>query len=98
MKKVGNDISTHHLDNLDFCIITRIENADPKYFVDVHRHNFFEILWFTKVAKHSSHFLDFNKYEIEEGEILLITPSQVHQMDLDGKLRICISYFKRVLF
>ncbi|UOK41261.1 MULTISPECIES: helix-turn-helix domain-containing protein [Flavobacterium] len=85
MKKVVNEISTHNLDDLDFCVITRIENANPNYFVNIHRHNFFEILWFTNVVDHSSHFLDFNNYEIENGEILLITPNQVHQMDLDGK-------------
>lgn len=98
MKKVVNNIPTHYLDNLDFCGITKIENADPKYFVDFHRHNFFEILWFTKVIKHSSHFLDFNKYEIENNEILLITPNQVHQMDLGDKEGYALAISKEYLF
>jgi AraC-like DNA-binding protein len=42
-----------------------------------HRHDFFEILWFTSSLE-TVHYIDFEPYPVESGLVYFMTPGQVH--------------------
>ncbi|RAJ85643.1 AraC-like DNA-binding protein [Chitinophaga dinghuensis] len=46
-----------------------------------HRHDHFQIIWFTKAA--GRHMVDFVWYEMEDNMVFLLRPGQVHQLDCD---------------
>lgn len=69
----------------DFFAITTIEGGDEHFFNGVHRHDFYEVLWFTSVKKQEAHCIDFIKYPIADNQLFLLLPDQVHSMDRAGK-------------
>jgi len=78
-------IPRHQMENGSFFSIDKIENADEIFFKEIHRHNFFELLWFTQVSKSDFHWIDFEKYSLKNNQIFILTPHQVHQMDIGKK-------------
>ncbi|CAL1520936.1 helix-turn-helix domain-containing protein [Chitinophaga sp. MM2321] len=46
-----------------------------------HRHDHFQILWFTKAK--GRHMVDFVWYEVEDNMLFLLRPGQVHQLDCE---------------
>ncbi|MBK1896289.1 AraC family transcriptional regulator [Chryseobacterium paridis] len=77
-------IPIHNLTYQEFQFTT-LENGHPENFNDVHRHNFFEILWFTQVKEDSHLELDFEHYDIKNNQICIIAPGQVFNMKLRGE-------------
>lgn len=77
-------IPIHNLTYQQFQLTT-LENGHPEKFNDIHRHNFFEILWFRQVKKDSQLELDFEHYLIKNNQICILAPGQVFNMKLRGE-------------
>lgn len=68
-------IPTHDLAN-DFFLLNYIELADPVLFVGHHRHDFYELLWFTSAG--DDHLIDFEPYPVRPNQVYFLAPGQVH--------------------
>lgn len=75
------NIPVHHLVSEEFQVNT-LENGHPENFEDIHRHNFFEIIWFKEVHADSYLEMDFESYAIKSNQICIIVPGQVFNMKL----------------
>lgn len=78
------EIPVHHLTSEKFQMST-LRAAGPENFHDVHRHNFFEIIWFREVYESSYLELDFESYKLENNQICIIAPGQVFNMKINGE-------------
>lgn len=78
------EIPVHHLTSEKFQMST-LRMAGPENFHDVHRHNFFEIIWFREVYENSRLELDFESYQLENNQICIIAPGQAFNMKLKGE-------------
>lgn len=78
------EIPVHHLTSEEFQMST-LRAAGPENFNDVHRHNFFEIIWFREVYENSRLELDFESYKLENNQICIIAPGQVFNMEIHGE-------------
>ncbi|AZA81469.1 hypothetical protein C1637_02535 [Chryseobacterium lactis] len=79
------EIPVHHLTSEKFQMSTLIA-AGPENFHDVHRHNFFEIIWFREVHESSRLELDFESYKLENNQICIIAPGQAFNMKIEGEV------------
>jgi len=89
------NIPTHHLTTEQFQLMT-LETGHPENFNDIHRHNFFEIIWFQKVKENSSLELDFESYSLENNQICIIAPGQVFNMKLGGEKGFVIAVSREI--
>lgn len=80
----GKTIPIHNLTFEKFQVMT-LENGHPENFHDIHRHNFFEIIWFQETQRNSLLELDFKEYSIQDNHICIIAPGQVFNMKLRGE-------------
>lgn len=55
-----------------------IENLQYERMESNHRHNFFEIIWFTSGI--GNHYIDFQTYPLKKNLIYFLTPGQVHSL------------------
>ncbi|MCJ7934066.1 MAG: AraC family transcriptional regulator [Chryseobacterium sp.] len=78
------NIPVHHLTSEEFQLST-LQTGHPENFNDIHRHNFFEIIWFGEVQENSSLELDFESHKLRNGQICIIAPGQVFNMKLRGE-------------
>ncbi len=96
----SQDYPLHQLGNAFFSMST-IEGADEYFFREVHRHDFYELLWFTDVRPNQVHYIDFNKYPIANNQAFLLWPDQVHSIDKLHKrgfvLAISKDFFERLI-
>lgn len=80
----------------------RIETADESSFKEYHRHHFYEMLWFTEVEAGSSHSIDFEQYAIETHDVFILSPHQVHTMEVGTKkgflIPIAIDFFESLFY
>ena len=94
----SNFIPTHYLEPEEFFLLTRIETANPSSFEGLHRHHFYEILWFTDVEENAIHSIDFENYSIQSNDVFILSPHQVHTMDVGSKkgflIPISIDFFE----
>ncbi|MCX6178880.1 MAG: helix-turn-helix domain-containing protein [Chlorobiales bacterium] len=70
------DIPVARLENTFFKIIS-INDLGFELSRDNHRHDFFEILWFTS-SLGTVHYIDFEPHPVESGRVYLMAPGQVH--------------------
>lgn len=84
MNSPQKNIPVHHLTSEQFQLTT-LETGHPENFNDVHRHNFFEIIWFSHVKENSSLELDFENHFLKNNQICIIAPGQVFNMKLKGE-------------
>ncbi|MGU3374482.1 helix-turn-helix domain-containing protein [Chryseobacterium sp. M5A1_1a] len=78
------NIPVHNLSYEDLQV-SSLETVHPENFNDVHRHNFFEIIWFKEVPADSMLELDFERYNIQNNQICIVAPGQVFNMKLRGE-------------
>lgn len=78
---MNKNIPTHHLHD-DWLHYSTLENGHPENFDKIHRHNFYEIIWFEKVNSESFLYLDFQKHQISDHQIYILFPGQVFDMKL----------------
>lgn len=78
------NIPVHHLTSEPFQLMT-LDTGHPENFNDVHRHNFFEIIWFLQVNENSRMELDFENHILKNSQICIIAPGQVFNMKLRGE-------------
>lgn len=78
------NIPTHHLTTEQFQLMT-LDTGHPENFNDIHRHNFFEIIWFQEAKEDSYLELDFESYSLKNNQICIIAPGQVFNMKLRGE-------------
>lgn len=94
------NIPVHNLDESDFFVAEPIENCDNLNFRGSHRHNFYELLFFTETGAGESHSIDFVDYPLQPDQIFLLRPGQVHTMKLKGQkgflFAIDPAYFERL--
>ncbi|WP_316741139.1 AraC family transcriptional regulator [Pedobacter antarcticus] len=93
-ERLQKDISIHKLREDDFFSMTTLEEADPQYFQQSHRHDFYEIIWFTEVESTAKQLLDFNEYTINNQEVYLLTPNQIHKMSPEKKKGYALAFAK----
>ncbi|MBL3550056.1 helix-turn-helix domain-containing protein [Chryseobacterium sp. KMC2] len=84
MNSSEKNIPVHHLTSEKFQLST-LQTGHPENFNDIHRHNFFEIIWFSKVPENSRLELDFESHLLRNGQICIIAPGQVFNMRLQGE-------------
>lgn len=84
MNPSEKNIPVHHLTSEQFQLMT-LDSGHPENFNDVHRHNFFEIIWFRQVKENSSLELDFEHHSLKNNQICIIAPGQVFNMKLRGE-------------
>lgn len=84
MNPSEKNIPVHHLTSEQFQLMT-LDSGHPENFNDVHRHNFFEIIWFRQVKGNSSLDLDFEHHSLKNNQICIIAPGQVFNMKLRGE-------------
>ena len=63
-------------------IVRKIEKSSPLNFKGTHRHNFYEMLYFTYAAVGQAHSIDFKKSQIKTDCIYMLKPGQVYDMEL----------------
>ncbi|MBV8327013.1 helix-turn-helix domain-containing protein [Chryseobacterium sp.] len=85
MSSTEKDIPVHHLTSEEFQMST-LTAAGPENFHDVHRHNFFEIIWFREVYENSRLELDFESYKLGNNQICIIAPGQAFNMKIEGEV------------
>jgi len=69
----------------DFFAMTTIEGGDDHFFNGIHRHDFYEVLWFSNIKPDQAHYIDFVKYPIADNQMFLLLPDQIHNMDKQDK-------------
>lgn len=75
-----NHIPLHELS--ENIIVKKIEKSSPLNFKGTHRHNFYEMLYFTYAAEDQVHSIDFKKSKIETDCFYMLKPGQVYDMEL----------------
>lgn len=70
--------------------------ARNKNLVFPHRHNFYHFLLFTKGA--GSHSIDFERFDVEAGQIYFMIPGQIHTWDFVGEMEGYVVNFDKDLF
>ena len=63
--------------------IIRIEDIPAKFENKPHRHDFYEIIWFT--SDDNEILIDFNPFKTKRNSIFLITPGRVNQYDISNR-------------
>ena len=59
-----------------------------------HRHSYYTIVWVKKGTGH--HIIDFQTYQLSEGQLYFIAPGQVHHLVADKRPKGCVITFSRV--
>ena len=72
-------IPVHHLTNYPFLVFT-VESTNDETFDGLHRHDFYELIWFTKIDPNEPVEIDFVPYLLKEDEVCLLSPGQVFRM------------------
>lgn len=89
----SNSITTHQLTTSSF-FLEAIENADEETFDGIHRHDFFELIWFTKAVKSSSVNIDFITYDVVDNMLCILSPGQIFQMEYSGEQGYVMAFSK----
>lgn len=89
---IKNKIEIHKFEDNEYFVIDKIEMMDSYRLVDFHRHDFYEVLWFTEVQKNDYHWIDFEKFDILPNQIYILSPGQIHQMELGSKKGILMCF------
>lgn len=66
--------------NTSFCIYS-LDQVDLESLTKLHRHNYFELLYFTQVTDSTIHTIDFQPIEVKTNDLIILTPNQVHAFD-----------------
>ncbi|MFD2515939.1 hypothetical protein ACFSRY_18855 [Pontibacter locisalis] len=66
-----DSIPLHHLTSSPFLAFTT-ESTDDETFDGLHRHDFYEIIWFAKTVPNESVEIDFVPYQLKENEVYLL--------------------------
>lgn len=95
-----SEFPLHDMGDAFFAMAT-IEDGDEHFFNGVHRHDFYEVLWFTGVKPQQAHYIDFNRHFIEPNQVFLLLPDQVHSIDRRDKcgflMAISKDFFERLI-
>ena len=76
-------IPLHEID--ENIIVRKIEKSGSLNFKGTHRHNFYEMLYFTYAVEGQTHSIDFKKSQIETDCIYMLKPGQVYDMELTSQ-------------
>ncbi len=77
-KRINKDLPIHKIIEEELYI----QYIDGNYYPQIeepHRHNFFEILWFTKAG--GEHIVDFTSYPIQKEQIFFLSPETTHALN-----------------
>jgi len=77
--------------NIVFYILT-IEDISAKYENKPHRHDFYELIWFSSSCDEI--LVDFSLYKTQEDTVFFLTPGRVNQYDTTGKTGTLIVFSK----
>ena len=66
-------------------MVLRIEDSrERKNFDGEHRHDFYELLYFTEVPENSTHHIDFERLPVYADCLYVLKPGQAYRMELTG--------------
>ena len=82
LKSIGE---LHQLQENQFIEIFKIEDIDETLFGNYQRYDFYQIMWLTKAGGNPNYLLDFEKYVVEDNQIVIIFPGQIDRLDVRGK-------------
>ncbi len=88
-------IPIHHLTNSPFLAFT-IENTNDETFDGLHRHDFFELIWFTKTDIDEKVEIDFIPHQFNDNEICILMPGQVFRMTKGGQQGYVLAFSKEL--
>lgn len=74
----ADSIPLHEIDKN--VIVRKIEKSTRLNFKGIHRHNFYEILYYTYTGDGATHSIDFKESEIKTDCIYLLKPGQAYEM------------------
>lgn len=66
-------------------IVCRLEETNDSMFANYQRYDFYQLIWFTKVAGDPTYILDFNTYSLQDNQLVLVFPGQIDKLDIQGK-------------
>ncbi len=94
------DLPLHDMGQ-DFFAMETIQDGNDYHFNGTHRHDFYELLWFTDATPRQAHFIDFIKYPIHPNQLFLLLPDQVHSIEKKDKtgflFAISKDFFERLI-
>lgn len=78
---MSDNIPVHHLAHSAFWT-TAVEEAHDDTFDGLHRHDFVELIWFTRADPTEAVTIDFTSYSVHDNQVVLLVPGQVFHMSL----------------
>lgn len=75
-----NNIPLHEINKN--IVIREIKTSSSLNFKGTHRHNFYEMLFFTYVEDGTTHFIDFKELSIQTDCVYMLKPGQIYNMEL----------------
>lgn len=90
-----NDIPIHDLSTLDSINIEFISHTNSYDFKAIHRHSYYEILFFTNGG--GFQIIDFKKYPIHHNSCYVVKPRQVHLIKREEKADGLLIQFKETM-
>lgn len=69
----------------EFVRVTKIEDCEEYVKQNIHRHDYYEIIWFTEVSSSDTIQIDFAEFPISENNFYLIAAGHLHRIDRTGK-------------
>jgi AraC-like DNA-binding protein/quercetin dioxygenase-like cupin family protein len=75
--------------------VARTQDASPEMRAQLHYHSFYEIAWLE--LGQATFICDFNRYTLQAGSIVFISPGQVHKWESDHDYNVIVVGFKPTL-
>ncbi len=75
------NIPIHQLESLNILAIEKMEQCDTLKFEGLHRHNFYEILFFTEISENDTHSIDFVEYPLSIHTFYILKPGQAYKLN-----------------
>lgn len=69
----------------DFIKVTAIEETEEYNRANIHRHDYYELIWFSETKGSDEIQIDFGEYPISDDSFFFISAGQLHRIDRTGK-------------
>ncbi|WP_256006852.1 helix-turn-helix domain-containing protein [Pedobacter deserti] len=88
-------IPVHQLTKSSFLIFS-IDGTSDETFDGLHRHDFFEVIWFTDVEQDQLVEIDFTPFPVYDNSVCILTPGQVFRMSLTTQKGYVMAFSKEL--
>lgn len=90
-----HNIPVHRLTHSSF-FFAPVESSDDETFDGLHRHDFFELIWFTHAKPSDTVEIDFTPHKIGNNTVCLLAPGQVFTMARKGQKGYVMAFSKEL--